>query len=199
MFRYTLRRLTPTVIQQHYDATKTAHADYTITASAGTGGSISPSGSVAAAYGSDVTFTITPDTDYHILDVTVDGVPQGAISSHTFYAVAENHAISASFEADTTTVTITATAGTGGSITPTGAITVNYGEDQAFTITADPGYHIEDILVDSISQGATSSYTFYDVTADHAITATFEPDTVTHTITASAGSGGSISPTDQCQ
>jgi predicted glutamine amidotransferase len=184
--------LTPTVIQQHYDATKTAHADYTISASAGTGGSITPSGSVAAAYGSDVTFTITHDTGYHILDVTVDGVPQGALSSHTFYVVTANHVIIASFEADTTTVTITATAGTGGTINPTGAVSVNYGADQTFTITENTGYHILDVLVDGSSVGAVSSYPFTNVVADHTIVASFAINS--YTISASADLGGNINP-----
>ena len=71
------------------------------------------------------------------------------------------------------TYTITATAGTGGSITPSGAVTVNNGASQAFTITPSTGYHIADVLVDGVSVGAVSSYTFSDVTAGHTIAASF--------------------------
>ena len=71
---------------------------YTITASAGVNGSISPSGSVNVAEGSNQTFTITANSGYSILDVTVDGVSQGAISSYTFTNVTANHTINASFE-----------------------------------------------------------------------------------------------------
>lgn len=69
--------------------------------------------------------------------------------------------------------TITATAGTGGSISPDGAVVVEYGADQEFTITADAGYDIADVVVDSVSHGAIGSYTFEDVDGDHTITAVF--------------------------
>ena len=73
---------------------------FTITASAGTGGSISPSGSVSVAEGSNKVFTITPNSGYHIDDVLVDGVSVGAVSTYTFTDVAANHTISASFARD---------------------------------------------------------------------------------------------------
>jgi hypothetical protein len=69
----------------------------TITASAGPGGSIAPSGSVNVACGADQTFTITPDTGYTVLDVKVDGVSQGAITSYTFFNVTADHTIEATF------------------------------------------------------------------------------------------------------
>jgi serine protease len=71
------------------------------------------------------------------------------------------------------TYTITATAGTGGAIDPSGEVIVNEGDSQTFTITAYTDYEIEDVLVDGISQGAITSYTFENVTADHTIHATF--------------------------
>ncbi len=71
------------------------------------------------------------------------------------------------------TLTITASAGTGGSISPSGAITVNYGANQVFTITPSTGYHVAAVLVDSASVGAVTSYTFSNVTTDHTISASF--------------------------
>ena len=70
---------------------------YTITSSAGSHGSISPSGDVTVNQGSDKSFTITPDTGYQIDDVLVDGSPKGAVSSYTFTNVTEDHTISATF------------------------------------------------------------------------------------------------------
>jgi hypothetical protein len=70
---------------------------YTITASVGTGGSISPSGGVTVQSGASQTFTITPNSGYRIGSVTVDGVSQGAVTSYTFSAVTTNHTIVASF------------------------------------------------------------------------------------------------------
>lgn len=75
--------------------------------------------------------------------------------------------------------TITATAGEGGSISPSGAVIVTDGADQAFTITANEGYVISDVKVDGVSVGAVNSYAFSDVTSDHAIEVTFAAETVT--------------------
>ena len=69
--------------------------------------------------------------------------------------------------------TITASAGSNGSISPSGNVTVNQGLDKSFTITPDTGYSIDDVLVDGSSVGAVSSYTFTNVTEDHTIYATF--------------------------
>ena len=84
--------------------------------------------------------------------------------------------------------TITATAGPGGSITPSGAVTVADGMGEYFTITANPGYRISDVQVDNLSVGAVSSYSFTDVKEDHVITATFVKD--------SSGGSGDPSPDD---
>ncbi|HEY6872048.1 MAG TPA: IPT/TIG domain-containing protein [Geobacteraceae bacterium] len=165
-----------------------AAKNYTITATAGSGGTISPSGSVSVSSGSSKTFTVTPNTGYHVANVTVDGVSQGAITSYTFTNVTANHTISATFAINT--YTITATAGSGGTITPSSA-TVNYGGSQTFTITPNTGYSIAGVTVDGVSQGAITSYTFTNVTANHTISATFA---IAYTITATAGSGGAISP-----
>ena len=69
--------------------------------------------------------------------------------------------------------TITASAGEGGSITPAGAVSVKEGASQTFAITAQEGYAIADVLVDSQSVGAVDSYTFENVTANHTIAALF--------------------------
>ena len=70
---------------------------YTITATAGEGGSISPSGSTRVREGRDQTYTITPDGGYHIFDVLVDGKSVGAVSSYTFDNVQKRHTIEAIF------------------------------------------------------------------------------------------------------
>jgi hypothetical protein len=70
---------------------------YTINASAGSGGTIAPSGLVAVSAGTNQTFTISPSTGYVIADVTVNGVSQGAIASYTFTNVITNHTIVATF------------------------------------------------------------------------------------------------------
>ncbi|MFO1303253.1 MAG: hypothetical protein U1F54_05945 [Burkholderiales bacterium] len=77
--------------------------------------------------------------------------------------------------------TITASAGTGGTITPSGAVSVATGTDQAFTITANPTYRISGVLVDNASVGAVGSYTFPAVSANHTIVASFLQNTLSIT------------------
>jgi len=74
-------------------------ASYTLTASAGSGGTISPSGAVTVASGGSQTFTISPATGYVISSVTVDGVNQGALGTYTFSNVLASHTIAAAFAA----------------------------------------------------------------------------------------------------
>jgi hypothetical protein len=167
---------------------------FTITASAGSGGSISPSGNVNVSQGANQTFTITPNSGFSISSVTVDGANQGAISSYTFSNVQANHTISAAFSQNTTNFTITASAGSGGSISPSGAVSVAQGASKTFTITANSGFSISSVTVDGANQGTISSYTFSNVQANHTIAAAFSQNTSNFTITANAGSGGSISP-----
>ena len=163
---------------------------YIITATAGPNGNISPSGAVSVNHGASQAFTITPDTNYHVADVVVDGSSVGAVTSYNFDNVIADHTVSATFAINTHT--ITATAGPNGSITPSGAVSVNHGANQTFAITPDTGYHVADVLVDGSSVGAVTSYSFDNVTADHTISATFAINT--YTIMASAGAYGTISP-----
>lgn len=69
---------------------------------------------------------------------------------------------------------ITVTAGTGGTISPKGLVSVSHEKDQSFTITPDEGYEIREVKVDGTSIGAVSSYTFTKVTSDHSIYAVFQ-------------------------
>ena len=70
---------------------------YTIKATAGTGGSISPSGSVSVREGRDQTFTITPDKSYAVSNVKIDGKSIGAVKSYTFENVSRTHTIEVIF------------------------------------------------------------------------------------------------------
>ena len=70
---------------------------YTIEATAGAGGSISPSGSVSVREGRDQTFTITPDKGYAVSTVKIDGKSIGAVKSYTFENVSRTHTIEVVF------------------------------------------------------------------------------------------------------
>ena len=75
------------------------------------------------------------------------------------------------------TYTITASAGAHGSINPAGKVSVVKGQDAAFVFTADSGWQVADVLVDGVSAGAVSSYTFVNVSTNHTISVTFEEGT----------------------
>ena len=162
----------------------------TITASVGTGGTITPSGAVSVYYGTNQTFTITNNTGYYVANVMVDGVSQGMINSYTFTNVQTSHTISATFAQNPV---ITASAGSGGIITPSGSVSVVYGGSQTFTITPNTGYSVSSMLVDGVSQGAITTYTFSSVQASHTISATFTINS--YAITATSGANGAVTPT----
>jgi hypothetical protein len=68
---------------------------------------------------------------------------------------------------------VTATAGAGGSISPSGVVSVPFGGNPTFNITANACFSISDVLVDGASVGAVPSYTFTNVTVNHTIAASF--------------------------
>ncbi len=226
---------------------------FTLTASAGTNGTISPSGSVTVNYGGSQTYTITPATGFNVANVLVDGVSVGAVTSYSFSSVTAGHTISATFSAITsadaytlsvskigdgqgnvsnnpagktfkkgTKVTLTATpssnstftgwggacsgtastctvttntnlsvtasfslkkynitavAGPNGLITPSGITTVSYGTNQTYNINAASGYQISGVMVDGVTVGTVSSYSFRNIQANHKISASFTSKT----------------------
>ena len=181
-------------IKVHVNSASTS----TITASAGSGGTISPSGSVSVTNGTNKTFTITPNNGYSISNVKVDNVSQGAISSYTFNNVTSNHTISATFIITPVgTSTITASAGSGGTISPSGSVSVTNGTNKTFTITPNTGYYIASVKVDGSNIGiadpdTVNTYTFNSINSNHTIAVNFSIKK--YTITATSGSGGTINP-----
>jgi hypothetical protein len=150
---------------------------YAVTATNGVGGTISPAGTTNLVGGQNITYTITGSSGYAINQVLVDGVNNsGAVSSgsYTFSNVTAPHTIGASFS-PTTTYAITATNGTGGTISPAGVNNVTSGNSLTFTIAASFGYAINQVLVDGSNVGAVTSYTFTGVTAPHTIGTSFSP------------------------
>jgi alpha-tubulin suppressor-like RCC1 family protein len=157
---------------------------YSIAATAGANGTIT--GPASATYGSNASCAITPAAGYHIVDVLVDGVSIGAVTSYSFTNVTADHTISASFAINS--YSITATAGANGTIT--GPASATYGSSASYAITPAAGYHVADVLVDGVSVGAVTSYSFATVTADHTISASFAINS--YTIAATTGANGTI-------
>ena len=175
----------------------------TITASAGTGGSISPSGSVGVNYNSSQTFTITTDFGYVISDVLVDGISVGSVSTYTFNNVTADHTISASFILKPIpTFTVAASVSVYGgyaTVTPKEQ-TVQSGSPTTVTINPDAGYHITGLTdngttvpMTKLTENANGTYTYTIpiVYEDHNIVVTLEKNK--YTIKAKAGEGGTIS------
>lgn len=161
---------------------------WTIEASAGSGGGIDPEGDVFVPDGGDQRFDFDPDRGYEIDRVRVDGDSERVRSSYTFEEVTENHTIRVTFtetdeggddddddddDGGITYLTITATAGEGGSISPDGRVQVAYDRNKSFIIQADEGYELADVPVDGRSVGAVGRYTFEKVHKNHTITAVF--------------------------
>ncbi|MHB8068483.1 MAG: InlB B-repeat-containing protein [Desulfobaccales bacterium] len=163
--------------------TQTVYAQYSINASVAPPGSgtISPSGQVQVSPGGSQTFTATAtQPGYYFSYFQVDGtnLPPSA-PSYTFTNVRANHGIVAIFS---NTYTITASVNGGnGTISPAGATPVNYGGSLSVIITPNSGYQVSDVMVDGVSVGAVTLYTFNNVSANHNIVATFAQGS--HTLT----------------
>jgi len=111
--------------------------------------------------------------------INVDETKDGMTVETTFYNGKEYYVVfgvTGTGGGEVNTFTITASAGPGGTITPSGDVVVNYGSDQTFIITPNTGYHIKDVKVDGLSVGTVSTYTFNNVTAEHTIEAIFEEE-----------------------
>jgi hypothetical protein len=148
-----------------------ATTQYQITASAGPNGSINPSGSVVVDSSGTQVFAITPDANYHVDSLLVDEAKVDSTLSYTFINVTANHTIRAVFAIDQ--FAITASAGLGGTITPSGTVVVEYGGTQAFAISPNVHYQIDSVSVDGAKVDSTTSYTFVNITIPHTIRVTF--------------------------
>ena len=169
-------------------------------------GTMTPSTPQLVDSGSTVQFTITPNSGYRILSVSgsCGGTLNGNI--YTTYPVLEDCNVRVYFT--TNTFNITASAGQGGSISPTSA-TVNYGETVEFTVTPDEGYHISSVTGCGVTKktilaagtkkkkktkttAASETYVTAPVTEACSVTATFAINT--YTVTPSAGEHGTMTP-----
>jgi len=159
---------------------------YMLSATAEPGGNISPA-SVEIQHGESTTFTLTPDTGYHIDSVTGCG---GTLSgdSYTTGLISGACTVSATFRLNR--YSLSSTAGLGGSILPT-RVEILHGDNATFTLTPDTGYHIDNVT----GCGGTlsgNSYTTGSISGACSVDATFLLNR--YPLSATAGPGGSISP-----
>lgn len=147
-----------------------------ISATASSGGTITPNGTFSVPHMSGQTFYLVPDPGYHIVSLYVDGINMGALPALSYGPITTALTVVANFAPNVPSNTITATAGSGGTISPNGTTSVVSGNNQIYMITPDPGYAIENISIDGVSVGAVSTYTFHNVMDPHSIDVVFVPD-----------------------
>ncbi len=126
------------------------------------------------ADGGTAAVDLVPEAGYHVESLTDNGAPVTLADPYVIENVSADHDVEVAFS---NLHTIEASAGEGGSISPSGSVIVVNGSDQTFNITPDEGYRVTDVLVDGVSVGPAATYTFSAVTADHTIEASFARNT----------------------
>jgi hypothetical protein len=121
--------------------------------------------------GTNATISFTPNSGYHITGITDNGVSRPIANPYVITNVVIPHTVVVTFG---NVYTIIATARAGGTISPSGGVTVNPGNSQTFTITPDTGSSIATLTVDgSAVIPVVNNYTFADVNANHSISVSF--------------------------
>jgi len=169
---------------------------YTVTASVnGTGGTISPSGSLSTASGTTRSFTLTPNANYQVSSVT--GSCGGTRNGNTFttYAISSNCTVIANFTPTTTYYTVMASANTGGSISPSGSLSTASGTTRTFTLTPNANYQVSSVTGSCGGTRNGNTFTTYAISSNCTVVANFSYSPTYYTVTANViGGGGSISP-----
>ncbi len=176
--------------------TMSAGSNYQMRAFYLIGGVDCDSPGVAAEVSNAVTWT-SSDTSIATVGNNPTGGRVNAISpgttNMTISSYAGKTASAAVVTVTAATYTITSSAGTGGTIAPNGTTSKASGSSQAYTISANTGYVINDVLVDSVSVGAVSSYTFSNITANHTISASFTRSNPVITFNGNGADSGTMS------
>jgi len=161
---------------------------FTVTASAGAGGSITPA-SVSVIEGASTVLAVIPNTGYSIASITPTGCTGTltAGSTYTTGPITANCTVTASFSLNS--YTVTATAGAGGGISP-GNATVAYGTKTTFTVIPSAGYTASATGCGGALMGNT--YTTGAITANCAVMASFTLNS--YTVTATSIAAGGITP-----
>ncbi|NBB93065.1 MAG: hypothetical protein GVY32_07855 [Gammaproteobacteria bacterium] len=168
---------------------------YTVTAATGSGqGNITPA-SQSVDHGGTAGFTVTPDSGWSVASVTGDTCTPTAAGGGSWTAsnITAACSVTASFTIDSYTVTAATGSGQGG-ITPASQ-SVDHGGTAGFTVTPDAGWSVESVTGDTCTptDSGGGSWMASNITAACAVTASFEINS--YTVTASANTGGSITPT----
>ena len=175
--------------------------EYTVTVSAGTGGSISPTGEIKMTVTDETVFTITPDANFVVESLDLNGtsvldqmVDTDGTLTYTLTGVGETTTLSVGF---TAVYTISVSAGANGSIDPSGDVEVTVNDETVFTITPAIGYNVATLTLNSadamgnlVDNGDGSfSYTMTGVSANATLAVTFVEYVANITYVKAGGTG----------
>ncbi|GEM_PF-6917677 len=175
---------------------------YTISVVSGSDGSVNPSGIMVVDHGDDKAFTITPDVGYEIDVATYGGVDikgsltgSGDIKTFAASGITSDATLNVSFKKKQYTISVVS--GSDGSVSPSGSVLVDHGDDKTFTITPNTGYEIDvatyggaDIKGSLTGSGDTKTFTASGITSDATLNVSF--NIKQYTISVVSGSNGSV-------
>jgi hypothetical protein len=170
---------------------------FTVTPSATGGGTISPSTPLEITNGFTATFTVTPDANHIVL---MGGTCGGNLVGTTFTTVPIDHHCTVTAEFRLRQYSVMPTKGANGNMAPDTLTRVDHGATLTFLLLGNPGFDASvtgtcgGTLVPSTTQANAAAFTTNPITADCTVISSFALSNVTHTVTPSAGPGGSISP-----
>ena len=120
-----------------------------ITSVPGGNGTITPS-KIDVIEGSKIKITFTPNTGYMIDKVLVNGIEKTATGNEIEITVDEEKTVEVSYKKIPFTITVEEV--TGATVDPDGTVTVSYGDNKDFTITANTGYKLVKVLVNDVEK-----------------------------------------------
>jgi len=187
LITYTVQHVTSDTLVEAFFAINT----YDVTVEAYANGTLEPAQTITVEYGTDTTFTFTPDACYHIEEVLVDGAAIDPVpASYDFTNIAANHTLAVTFAIDSFAMTATVNDPTMGEVT---GGTAACGSTFEYTVTAYDGYHVDHIerggsvIATYSNQPATASCFISNVTADTQIDVFFAINEYEVTATATNG------------
>ena len=183
----------------------------TLTVTSEGDGEVSPMGTTAQVHGSTVTVTAFPDEGSVIDEVLVDGVSVGSTNSidvlmdvdHSVHVVFREVAASdipITVTVDVDVDVVMTTLGSfydWGDVEPHGTVYVEPGSSLTITVSLNPGFEVKDFTIDGVSDGSKLEHVLTDIHAPVEIGIFIFGYVNGYTVTASAGSGGSITPSGE--
>lgn len=187
LLTYTVQYVTSDTLVEAFFAIN----NYNITVESYTNGTIEPAETITVEFGTDTTFTFTPDACYHVEEVLVDGVAiDPAPTSYDFVNVADNHTLAVTFAIDSFLMVATVNDASMGEVTEGIAAC---GSTFEYVVTAYNGYHVDhierdgEVIATYNNQPATASCFISNVTADTQIDVFFAINEYEVTATATNG------------